>query len=168
VNALRHGFSIASLLKAQRRSEEGKGDDEEDKQRQQSAELVLEVWCETAERVQTLGQYFRGRDKDFYRRTIKSFDRYHYSPRNNFSPKEARAKDIFERAFGIIDIMQEYDWQVVQQLLGYWIRTMYVGSSRWLYAGYGEALKTDRHGPRHQDPHWLRMRKRVTHRDHSM
>ncbi|KAM0699424.1 hypothetical protein Q7P36_000426, partial [Cladosporium allicinum] len=111
LNALRYGFLIASVLKAQRREKEGK-DSEEDMKRQRSAELVLEVWCETAKRAQTLGRYLRGCDKEFYKRIMESFDKYHYSPRNHFSPESAQAKIVFEGAFGIIDIMQEDDWQV--------------------------------------------------------
>jgi hypothetical protein len=164
VNVLRYGFLIASLLKAQRRKNEGAGDDEEDKQRQRSAELMLEVWCETAEtaeRSQTLRRYLRGCDKEFYTRTMESFDRYHYSPRNGFSPEGTHAKTMFEGAFGIIDIMQDDDWQVVQQVLGYWIQTVYTGSAQWLFAGGGKSVATERCGPRRQDPHWLRERKRT-------
>jgi hypothetical protein len=161
VNVLRHGFLIASLLKGQRREKEGKGDDAEDKKRQRSAELVLEVWCETAKRARTLGRYLRGCDKVFYKRTMESFDKYHYSPRNDFSPDDTRAKTFFKGAFGIIDIMQDEDWQVVQQLLGYWIQTMYMGSARWLCASGGKVVMTERCGPRRQDRYWLRERKSI-------
>jgi hypothetical protein len=163
VNVLRHGFLIASLLKAQRQTKEGKGDNEEDKKRRRSAQLVLEVWCETAKRAGTLGQHLRGcKGKEFYRRTMDSFDSYHYNPRNDLSLEGTRAQTIFEAAFGIVDIMQEDDWQVVQQILRYWIQTICRESAERLCVGDGKALATERIGPRRRDPYWLRARKRVT------
>jgi hypothetical protein len=80
----------------------------------------------------------------------------------NNPPESAQAKIVFEGAFGIIDIMQDDDWQVVQQVLGCWIQTMCMGSARWLCAGSGQSIATERCGPRRQDPHWLRKRKRPT------
>lgn len=162
VNVLGYGFLIASVLKTQRRKIEGKGDDEEDKKRQRSAELVLEVWCETAKRARTLGEHLRGCDGEFYRRAMKSFDKYHYSPRNYSSLEGTQAKTTLEDAFGIIDIMQDDDWQVVQRVLEYWIQTMHVGSVQWLRASGGNVLVTGRCGPRRQDPHWLRSRETIT------
>jgi hypothetical protein len=160
VNVLRYGFLIASVLKAQRRKKEGTRRDEEDKKTQRSAELVLEVWCEMAKSAGILGRYLRGCDKDFYKRIMESFDRYHYSPRSHFSLDNTQARIIFEGAFGIIDIMQDDDWQVVQQVLGYWIQTIYMRSAQWLYASSGKLVGTERCGPRRQDPHWLRERKK--------
>ena len=162
VNVLKQGFLIASVLKTQRRKKWGKGDSAEDKRMQSSAELVLEVWCETAIRAQTLGGYLKGCGREFYRRAMESFDRYHYSPRNCFSPEDTRAKIIFETAFGIIDIMQDDDWQLVQEVLGYWIQSIYAGSAQWLCAGSDKVVATKRCGPRRRNPYWLRERRRTT------
>jgi hypothetical protein len=159
VDVLRYGFLIASVLKAQRQKKEGTGRDEEDKRTQRSAELVLEVWCETAKRARTLGGYLRGCDKEFYKRIMELFDKYHYSPRNDFSLESTQAKIISEGAFGIIDIMQDDDWQVVQRVLRYWVQTMHMRSAQWLCTGGGKLLGTERRGPRRQNPHWLRERK---------
>jgi hypothetical protein len=164
VNALRHGFLIASLLQAQKQEKEGKGVSEEDKKRQRSAELVLEVWCETARTAQTLGHYLRGGEgRNLYRKTMESLDGYHYNPRNDLSPEGARAKAIFDGAFCIVDIMQNDDWQVVQQVLRYWIQTMCRESAVRLCIGDDKELATERSGPRHGNPHWLRARRTITH-----
>jgi hypothetical protein len=161
VNVLRHGFLIASTLKAQRREKEGK-DIEEDKRRQRSAELVLEVWCETAKRAGTLRHHLRGcESKEFYRRTMESFDNHHFNLRKDLSPEDARAKIIFEGAFGIVDIMQEDDWQVVQQVLRYWVQTVCGESAERLCVGDGKTLATERSGPRSRDRYCLRARKRM-------
>jgi hypothetical protein len=166
VNVLRHGFLIASLLKAQRRGKEGK-DVEEDKKRQRSAELVLEVWCKTAKRAGTLGYHLRGREsKDFYKRTIQSLDSYHYNPRKNLSTQGTRAQTIFGGAFCIVDIMQDDDWQVVQQVLRYWIQTVCGESAERLCVDDRKALAMERSGPRHRDPYWLRARKKMIREDH--
>jgi hypothetical protein len=166
VNVVKHGFLIASLLKTQRPTKEGKGDDEEDKKMQRSAELALEVWCETAKRAGTLGHHLRGcGGKEFYRRTMESLDSYHYNPRNDLSLEGVRAQTIFEEAFGIVDIMQEDDWQVVQQVLRYWIQMIRRESPERLCAGDGKALATERIRPRRRDPYWLRACKRVTRGD---
>lgn len=93
---------------------------------------------------------------------MKSFDKYHYSPRNYSSLEGTQAKTTLEDAFGIIDIMQDDDWQVVQRVLEYWIQTMHVGSVQWLRASGGNVLVTGRCGPRRQDPHWLRSRETIT------
>jgi hypothetical protein len=159
INVLRYGFLIASVLKAQSQEKEGKGSEEEENRRQRSADLVLEVWCETAKRARTLGGYLRGCDKEFYKRIMELFDKYHYSPRNDFSLESTQAKIISEGAFGIIDIMQDDDWQVVQRVLRYWVQTMHMRSAQWLCTGGGKLLGTERRGPRRQNPHWLRERK---------
>ena len=158
----RYGFLIVSVLKAQRQKKKRTGYDEEDRMRQRSAELVLEVWCQMAERARTLGRYLIGCDKEFHRRMMELFDGYHYNPRNNFSLMSTRVKIISEGAFGIIDIMQDDDWQVVQRVLGYWVQTMHMRTAQWLCAGGGKLLGTERYGPRRQDPHWLRKRKSTT------
>jgi hypothetical protein len=160
VNVLRHGFLIASLLKAQRREKEGM-DAEEDKRRQRSAELVLEVWCETAKRAGTLGHHLRGcESKEVYRRTMESLDSYHYNPRKDLSPEGTRAQIIFRGAFCIVDIMQDDDWQVVQQVLRYWIQTICRESAELLCAGNSKALAIGRSGPRRRAPYGLRARKK--------
>jgi hypothetical protein len=164
VNVLRHGFLLASLLKAQSQEKEEKEDCEQNKRRQHSAELVLEVWCETAKRAWTLGHHLRGGEgRDLYRRAMESLDGYHYDPRTGLSPEGTRVKIIFEEAFAIIDIMQDEDWQVVQQVLRYWFQTMCRESAERLCAGSGKSLATERRGPRHQNPHWLRARRSIPH-----
>jgi hypothetical protein len=167
VNVLKDGFLVASLLKAQMQEKRGKGDSEEDKKRQRSAELVLEVWCETARTARTLGHHFRGSEgRDFYTKTMESLNDYHYNPRNDLSLEGTRAKAIFDGAFCIVDIMQDDDWQVVQQVLGYWIQTMCRENTVRLCVGHDEAVVTERSGPRHQNPHWLRARRTITHGEH--
>jgi hypothetical protein len=162
VNVLRHGFLIANLLKAQRREKE-RENVREDKKRQRSAELVLEIWCETAQKAGTLGHHLRGFEgKELYKRTMELFDDYHYNPRSDLSPEGTRAQAIFEGAFGIVDIMQDDDWQVVQQVLRYWIQTICRESTERLCFGDGKALAIERSGPRRRDPYWLRARKIVT------
>jgi hypothetical protein len=162
VNVLRHGFLIASLLKAQRREKKVK-DVGEDKKRQRSPELVLEIWCETAKRAGTLRHHLRGREgKEFYKRTMGLFDDYHYNSRNDLSSEGTQAQIMFGGAFIIVDIMQDDNWQVVQQVLRYWIQTICTESTERLCFGDGKALATERSGPRRRDPYWLRARKRVT------
>lgn len=160
VNVLRCGFLIASLLKAQRREKEGK-DTEEDKRRQRSAELVLETWCETAKRAGTLGHHLRGRkSKEFYWTAMETFKNYHYNPRNDLSPEGARTQIIFGEAFSIVDIMQDDDWQVVQQVLRHWIQTVCRESAERLCAGNGRALVIGRNGPRRRDLYHMRARRK--------
>jgi hypothetical protein len=163
VNVLRHGFLIASLLKAQKQEKEGKEGSEEDKQRQRSAELVLELWSETARTAQTLGHHLRGSEgRNLYRKIMESLDVYHYDPSNDLPSEGTRAKAIFDGAFCIADIMQNDDWQVVQQVLRYWIQTMCRESAVRSCVGDNKALETQRRGPRHQNPHWLRARRSIT------
>jgi len=157
VNVLRQGFLIASLLKAQSQEKRGKEGSERDKKRQRSAQLVLEIWCETAKRGRTLESRLRGFEhRELYKKIMESLDAYHHDPSNDLSLKNTRARIILGGAFSIADIMEDDDWQVVQQVLRYWLQTIGRESAVRL------CLERKRHGVRRQNSYWLRERKKLT------
>lgn len=157
VNVLRHGFKIAILLKAQKRAK-GKRTHKVEQKRQRCAELILEMWCETAKRAGRLVNHFRGSEGgDFYRRIMETLDNYHCHPRNALAFEDFRAHTLFKGAFAIVDIMQDDDWQVVQQLLRFWIQTISNESVEKLcFDGHKESA-TRRICPRRRDTYWLRV-----------
>jgi hypothetical protein len=160
VNVLRQGFLVASLLKAQSQGKRGKEGNERDKKRQRSAQLVLEVWCDTAKRARTLESHLRGFEhRELYKKVMESLDAYHYNPRAVLSLEDTRAQIMLGGAFGIVEIMEDDDWQTVQQVLRYWLQTIGRESAMRTCA------ETERHGPRCQNAYWLRERKQMTHRE---
>ena len=123
MNILRHGFQIANVLKAQQRDNWEKSDDEDQKSRR-CAELILQMWCETAKRAGTLGDHLRGREgKESYKKTMETFHHYHCDLGSPRAFEAARAKSLFEKAFTIVDVMQGDDWQLVKKVLRNWFQT---------------------------------------------
>lgn len=124
VNVLRHGFQIANVLKAQQRDNWEKSDDEGQRSRR-CAELILQMWCETAKRAGTLGDHLRGREvKESYKKTMEMFHHYHCDLGSSRAFEAARTKSLFEEAFTIVDVMQGNDWRLVKKVLRYWFQTI--------------------------------------------
>jgi hypothetical protein len=121
-DALRHGFDAAYILQKQRRERHVQGPTEEEWQH--SAEVLLDMWLQTARTPFKLRGMFRGREGGKkYRDVMALLERHHHNPNRPILRSYSQKMSNLQQAFSMVEIMHHLEWKTVRRLLQCWFRT---------------------------------------------